>query len=246
MKALIDDTILLDFDESADATGPLSKTSFMYWALNKPAFAQGHATRQLHIFNTLKYLYVKPIKTVEEFFGGVGMGTGIVQKLFQPQSHVVYEVAEECLGHLRKQSFSDALDVRYGLAEETMLQSSRADLFIVDMPSLNPLKLAEWMPQLDHIFGLWPTAVYLNDTSFWSWRLHKERFGEALNQPALETVEDYVMAYSEFMFKRYGYIVWACSIHVGASFLYIQSDRLYEPEIRSVKRGEAKAVMQIW
>jgi hypothetical protein len=246
LKALIDGTILLDFNESVDATRRLSKTSFMHWALNKPAFAQGHAARQLHIFNRLKHLDVKPIKMVQEFFGGVGMGTGIVQKLFQPESHIVYEVAEECLAHLRKQSFSDALDVRHGEAEETMLRASHADLFIVDMPSFNPLKLSGWMPQLDHLFGLRPTAISLNDTSFWSWGLHKERFGKALNKPAFRTVEDYVMAYSEYMFERYGYIVLTCSIHVGASFLYIQSDKLCEPEIRSVKRDEAKAVMQIW
>jgi len=246
MKAVIDGTINLDFDDSAGAMGRLDKTSFMYWALNKPAYAQGHATRQLHIFNTLKYLYVKQVKTVEEFFGGVGMGTGIVQKLFQPESHVVYEVAEECLSHLRNQPFSDALDVRYGLAEDTMLNAPYADLYIVDMPSLNPMKLAGWMPQLDHLFGLGPTAIYLNDTSFWTRRFHKERFGKALNKPSLENTRDYVMAYSEYMFDRYGYIVWTCSIHIGASFLYVKSDKMYEPEIKSVKRDEAKMVMQIW
>ena len=246
MKALIDETIRLNFDESDDAAHKFSKTSFMYWALNKRAFAQGHAARQLHIFKTLKYLYVKPIKTVNEFFGGVGMGTGIAQKLFEPDSHIVYEVADECLEHLQSQGFSDALDVRYGLAEETMLEAQYADLFICDMPSLNPLKLARWMPQLDHLFGLRPAAIYLNDTSFWSWSLHKERFGKALNKPPLESIEDYVMAYSEFMFERYGYIVWTCAIHVGASFLYVQSDKMYQPEIKSIKRNEAKEVMQIW
>ena len=86
----------------------------------------------------------------------------------------------------------------------------------------------------------------MNDTSFWSRHLHKERFGKALGKASLENDRDYVMAYSEYMFERYGYIVWACSIHHGASFLYVKSDKLYEPDIRRIKRDEAKRVMQIW
>ena len=209
LTALIDDSIELNFDAVAGSLAELRKESFMYWALKKPAFAQAHAARQFHIFNTLKHLYVKPIKSVEEFFGGVGMGTGIVQKLFQPESHVVYEIADECLEHLQRQAFSGALDVRYGDAEQTTLGAAYADLFIFDAPSFNPLRLAEWAPQLDHLFGLDPIAIYMNDTSFWSRHLHKERFGKALGKASLENDRDYVMAYSEYMFERYGYIVWA-------------------------------------
>lgn len=241
MKAVLDKNIFMSFP---DPDNSLNKNSFMYWIHKKPSFAQAHAARQLYVFTKLQELM--EIESVNEFFGGAGLGTGIVQKLFQPKTHMVYEIASECLSHLQKQPFSSNINVAYGDAEKTMLQADYADLMFCDFPLMNPMRLETWREQLDHVFGLLPKAIYMNDTSFWSRHLHKERYARPLGKSILNSDEECILAYSEKMYSDYGYSMVAGAVHHGASFLYIKSDEILIPTIKRIQKFDAKQAMNIW
>jgi hypothetical protein len=247
MEAMIANAVRLSFSENVQPES-LAKTSFMYWAMQRPAFAQAHAARQLYVLNQLNVM--RPgkgsITTVNEFFGGVGIGSAIVQKLFQPTRHCVFEVDAQCLEHLQRQSFSPGLSVQYGDAVDTMLECGYADLMFCDFPKFNPLDMSGWQAQLDHVFGLRPKAVYLNDTSFWSRHLHQERYAGPLNKAALRSDGEYIMAYSEKMHADYGYAVLAVAIHRGASFLYVPALTVAHPTVTRIKRPAAEEAMRIW
>lgn len=241
MKALLAGSVQMDFphlDKTPD------KSSFLYWVLERPAFAQAHAARQLFVFKQLKQH--RTIKTVKEFFGGAGLGTGIVQKLFDPGEHEVYEIAEECIEHLKNQAFSKNLIVKYGDAKETLLNASYADLFFCDFPLFNPMHLLPWDAQIDNLFKHRPQAIYLNDTSFWSRHLHEARYGAALGTSPLKSDDEYIRAYSQMIHERYGYSVLAVAIHRGASFIYVESDNVLEPVIKRITRDDARLAMDLW
>ena len=241
MKAVVDHNIFMSFPDPDES---LDRESFMYWIHKRPAFAQAHAGRQLSVFTRLKQLM--EIESVIEFFGGVGLGTGIVQKLFQPKIHRVYEIASECLSHLQEQSFSSRIMVSYGDAGKTMLEADYADLMFCDFPLMNPMRLENWRAQLSHVFGLSPKAIYMNDTSFWSRHLHRERYARPLGKRVLNSDEEYILAYSEKMHSEYGYSIEASAIHHGASFLYVKSKEVLTPTIKRIQKRDAREAMNIW
>jgi hypothetical protein len=243
MKALIAGSVLLEFEDEADVR---KKSSYLYWVFKKGnlSYVKAHATRQFKMLKRLQAL--ANIDTIQEFFGGAGMGTGIAQRLFRPKEHYVYELDEGCVAHLQKQRFSSNIVLQQGDAKDTMLAASYADLMYCDFAFFNPTHFPEWQLQIDHIFGLKPKAVCMNDTSFWSRHLHQSTFAKPLNKDVLTSTEDYVMAYSEKMFKDYGYAVDSVYIHRGASFLYMPSTTLLTPTIHSIHKRQAEEMMVAW
>jgi hypothetical protein len=243
MKALIAGSVMLDFAEETDTE---NQSSYLYWVFKKGNFSyvQAHATRQFKMLKRLQGL--ANIDTIQEFFGGAGMGTGIAQRLFRPKEHYVYELDEGCIAHLQNQRFSKDIVLQQGDAKDTMLAAPYADLMYCDFAFFNPTRISEWQLQLDHIFRLKPKAVCMNDTSFWSRHLHQSTFAKPLNKEILTTTEDYVLAYSEKMLQDYGYAVDSVYIHRGASFLYMPSTTLPTPAIHSIHKRQAEEMMVAW
>lgn len=243
MKALIAGSVILEFADETDVT---NKASYLHWVFRKGNFPyiQAHAAKQ---FNMLKRLQtLTNIDTIQEFFGGAGMGTGIAQRLFRPKEHYVYERDADCMAHLQQQRFSNNIVLQQGDAKDTMLAAPYADLMYCDFGYFNPTHIPEWQSQLDHIFGLQPKAVCINDSSFWSRHLHKTTYAKPLNKDILTSTEDYVMAYSEKMLHDYGYAVDSVYIHRGASFLYIPATTLSTPAIYSIHKRQAEEMMVAW
>jgi len=243
MKALIAGSVMLDFTDETDVS---NQASYLHWVFKKGNFAyvQAHAARQFNMLKRLKAL--ANIETIQEFFGGAGMGTGIAQRLFRPKEHYVYELDAGCVTHLQQQRFSSNIVLQQGDAKDTMLTAPYADLMYCDFALFNPTHIPEWQLQIDHIFGLKPKAVCMNDTSFWSRHLHKTTFAKPLNKDVLSSTKDYVMAYSEKMLQDYGYAVDSVYIHRGASFLYMPASTLSTPTIHPIHKQEAEEMMVAW
>ena len=221
-----------------------NKTSFLYHVSRHFGTVQVHGAAQLL---AVKYLQQRQdelgIKSVVEFFGGVGIGTAIIQKVLRPESHIVYEIDDVCINHLKNQAFADRITVEMRDAKEAMLDST-ADLMYLDFFSFSAYRLKDWRRQLDAVFFSEPTAVEITDTSIARLPLQKERYAKALGR-TFDGREDYAMAFSDKITREYGYKLAYYAYRENACMVFLPKDKVVAPtEFRRLNQTDGDMSVQ--
>jgi len=154
-------------------------------------------------------------RTVVEHYGGVGVGSTVIQHVLRPKSHVIYEIDDQCIEQLRRHI--PRATVRYGNAN-TLMGEIRADILVLDHPYHTVRSHESLGRQWNAVFAQKPLAVVWPDGSARRFHLHRGLYDVALGC-AVTTEREYLEAYSELLWKRWGY---AIRVAAGHSYTYLQ------------------------
>lgn len=259
MRLLINQAWPLEFPDEYDEG---DKTSFLYWVHHHFPAVQVHAAAQLYCYKDLRDLIKTPkISTVVEFFGGSGIGTTIIQRLFEPQLHCVYDIDPACVKHLQAQEFSDCVDVWQGDAHEVMLEEAdypdyRLHLAACDFFSFSAYRIPEWREQFDAIFAKKPYGVQITDTSIARLPLQRKRYAEALGRD-FTTTPEYLMAFSNWIWEHYGYVATSIAYREFACYMFApyeskvwspeeERDNPYHPRIYKLTQEDGNVAVMKW
>jgi len=167
-----------------------------------------------------------------DFFGGAGLRSLIVKKLYRPRRHTIIEQDLECLEHLRR-VFPPYVTVRVGNAWEQTGQ--RADLVLLDWNSWTVLHWQRRRAFLEDVFFRRPLAVEIFDSSKPYFHTNKAKYAKALRYQ-METPQDYARGCSAFFLAMHGYsIARAAYTPRGAYYLLKPGTQILEEKI--VPRG---------
>ena len=238
------------------------KASFLYWVNEHFPAVQVHGAAQLHVYQELKKQIPDiNVDTVVEFFGGSGIGSGIIQGLFKPAKHYVYDKDSQCVTHLQAQKFTHACEIWQGDAKEAMLDEATYDyglssnyIIACDFFSFSAYRIPEWDRQFEAIFALEPLAVQITDTSIARLHLQRERYAKVLGRE-FTTTEGYLNAFSDYMWEHYNYVATDVAYREFACFMFRPAEGLYrdrvreslrEPKLRKLKQEDGKVAVMEW
>jgi hypothetical protein len=190
---------------------PLRRRSYIWFAINKPELlgAKIAATRWL-----LKA--IPKVKSVREYMGGIGLQSLLVREHFKPTRHIISDINEECVAHLKRMGFAASCED----ARKSMLEPDSSELKMVDFPASSILHIRDNV-QFHALFASHPRAVVWTDTSIsYHIAVHGARYAKALGVKALTSAEDYVRAYSEWLNRQFGYTI-ARAATRGRNALYL-------------------------
>lgn len=212
MKARILDTWEMELPEvSADPW-------FVDWALRSPKQAGDHLEVSWKTFCALAvHLGPNAIRSVHEYFGGIGAHALMVDNLFEPVRHWVNDYSFAAVEHMHR-VLPDL--VKICQADSYNLDtSSVADLQVLDFGDLTVWKACNG-PQkglLDHVFALEPAAVTITDIAARYLHLQKGVYEPFLSPGSCDSYEAYLEAFSRLLEDRYGYVLlegnytrWSC------------------------------------
>ena len=167
-----------------------------------------------------------------DFFGGAGLRSLIVKKLYRPRRHTIIEQDLECLEHLRR-VFPPYIKVRSGDAWKQTGQ--RADLVMLDWNSWTILHWPLRRAFLEDVFLRQPLAVEIFDSSKSYFHVNKAKYSRVL-RCRVETPQDYARGCSAFFLKEIGYsFAKAAYTPRGAYYLLKSGTQIMEERI--VSRG---------
>lgn len=244
MKVLVSGATVLDFSANSHG-GNLSKTSFLWWIANHLDSVKVHAAGQLAVYRSLRAYSVDSIDSVAEFFGGSGIGTAIIQSLFQPSRHRAYDIDPECVAHLLSQRFSARLEVVEADARQAMLSEGPVDLAALDYFSFSAYRIGDWRRQLDVVFGLEPRAVQITDTSLARLPLQRERYSEALGSEVTDA-PSYLQAFSDKFHRDYGYSAIAAAYREFACLMLVPSKTPSTVALTKLDKRAGDEAVQTW
>lgn len=182
---------------------------FLDWVKREPEQVSRHLTAGLLAYGSLQSVYGPgELRSVHEYFGGIGAQTLMIQDGFRPESHVVLDNSPESVAWLRAGLRHRPVQVRYGdsyLPEFT----AKADLVGLDFGDLTAWRLRPGQKQrelLDRVMRREPKAVVLTDIAGPRLHLHRERYGEVLHRrpQSLNSYPTYLYALVDWMRAYYG------------------------------------------
>lgn len=162
--------------------------------------------------------------TVVEHFGGVGLFSTIIQEVLRPRMHAIFDLDPDCVDQLRS-AFARKLvgldgkeplmSAMQGDAKLTMA-SIPGDLVVCDFPYATIKHHTDW--PWDSMLAHKPMALIWSDTAARRIGLHRALYTTLFGSRVVSH-EDYVRAYSTYIYDRYGYSISRCAYHVY-SYLY--------------------------
>lgn len=184
---------------------PLRQRSYAHFVATKPALVAAKCLATEWILSN-QFTHVG---SVTEFFGGVGLFATIVEKLIAPENHTIYEIDDRCLVQLHEMfADSEFVDVHKNDARKALL-TDKAQVMSLDFPNFTILDIRDgcrWSEQFDKVFKGGAQAIIFTDTSSSYFHIHKHRYSEFFGEE-LKTIRDYTQAFSNYLFKRYGYSI---------------------------------------
>jgi hypothetical protein len=209
----------LNFDslQSEDDVS-LHKRSYLHYASEHADFvaAKSWATKWLleDILDTDAY-------SCHEYMAGIGVQTILVQKLFNIRRHIVGELDKECIEHLEKQDWDFKPVFKLQDAKTAIQEVNDADIKLMDLPSSSILKVnKDWKDCFFPLFENEPKLVVWTDTSItYPISIHGEKYRKIFESEELTSKEDYIHAYSVWLYKNFGYSIKRAAIR-GRNAVY--------------------------
>ena len=247
MNLLIDGKWRINLEGLDERKGKEHEDSFLYWVKNHYASVQGHIAGQLKVFNRqLDNYSTERIETINEYFGGSGIGTTILQKSFNPVSNHTWDIDPLCIGNLKElEKRFPNLTVMTGDAKETMLSSYVADFEVLDFNRFSPVKIGAWKRQLDSVIQKQPKAMYLVDTTMSKVPLLRDVFSKALNYDVTDR-ETCIAGYGSYFWNVYGYVVDYAAYSNFACMLLKPATKFRFPILDKITKTDGMGALQTW
>ena len=152
---------------------------------------------------------------VVEHFGGVGQFGTIIQQAIHPRRHLIFDIDTDCVAQL-KSAFAQSPNVHAGFGDAKELMGNvEADLVVLDFPMATIKHHSEWPWQ--RVMETHPRYIIWSDTALRRLGLHRATYTKLFGSP-IHSHEDYVQAYSRFMWITYGYSITREAHHVYSYF----------------------------
>lgn len=188
---------------------------FVDWVLREPSQVSRHLTAGMYAYLAVSMFYGPgEIRTVREYFGGMGVQSLVIQQLFRPQDHIVRDYSSGAVEYLRELlSGRGGVQVHQADAYDLNSTDHRADLVGLDFGNFTAHRLRPGQKQrslLDAVMLAEPKAVVLTDIAGPRLHLHRARYGEVLGLPGYAPLRDYphyLDALSDWLRAHYGYVV---------------------------------------
>lgn len=207
---------------------------FLDWVLRSPRQAGIHLTAGLCAYQAVREAYgPKGIRTVREYFGGMGAQSLMIEDLFQPSYHAVYDYSFEATQHLKRVLSAEVIVEQRDSYEKPMFRDSQ-DLVGLDFGDLTAWKVfvSTRHPHralLDNVvFSAEPRAVVLTDIACRYLHLNRDKYEEALGAGTCDTYEDYLAAFAAKLESVYGYRLLAGFSHRWSTVMALVPQDLLE------------------
>lgn len=149
--------------------------------------------------------------TVVEHFGGVGMFSTIIEQVLRPRWHIIGDIDDDCAKQLAATFEAEPhVSVTCVDAKETM-GLVPAQLVVLDFAYATIKHHGDW--PWAHVVEAKPRYIVFADTALRRLGLHRELYSRLFGCPIV-THEDYVNAYSRYLWAHYGYSVTREAHHV--------------------------------
>jgi hypothetical protein len=176
---------------------------FLDWYLRSPGEVHRHLEAGWVAYQSIADL---KIASATEYFGGIGAQSRMIQELWSPKRHFVFDYNREAAEHLRATLPPPVAAWR---ADSYDLASFRkADLVGLDFGDLTCWRTREGEPHrqlLDRVFASEPKAVVLTDIAGPRLHLHRQRYEGLLGTGTCESYETYLRAFLARLTALYGY-----------------------------------------
>lgn len=140
---------------------------------------------------------------VAEFYGGAGLQSTIIEKLLEPERHIIIERDEGCIEHL-KRTFGGQPHIKIFQADcLALFDKIPADVYLIDSNSFTFAHWPEWKPRFDALVARAPTAIIWFDTARPYFHFNKDKYAAVLGQP-LGGFEGYSEGVRTLMNQTYG------------------------------------------
>src|SRR3990167_10774273 len=127
-----------------------NKTSFLQRIEEKPQSQEQHKLALSWLYEQAKNL---GIKSCIEYFGGVGVSSAIIEYVFNPVEHVIFEDNSDCIKVL-KEKFSCIVSVTVLRADSlSILGDQTANHVSLDFGSFSLLKLSRLRESISKVFA---------------------------------------------------------------------------------------------
>ena len=244
MKLLINGRWRLSLSELEKRVDKKDDNSFLYWINHSLPAIRQHASGQLKVMEKTKAI-CPDIKTVNEHFGGSGIGTMIIQNVFKPARHNVWDIDPICVDNIYQNHPNGKVNIRIGDARETMIETEPADFTVLDFNRFTATHIDSWKQQFDVVFGRHPKAVHITDTALSKVPLLKRYFSQALGKDITDK-ESYLKGYSSYFFHAYGYAMRFAAYSNFACMVFIPSDQERNPELYKLNKEDGLVALQAW
>jgi len=189
--------------------------------------------RHLYAFRDIAKDIEKGGKVIE-FFGGSGFQTMIIQKIIQPNQHLVYDISEICVEHMKRMFPGQFVDVRRADSFERF-KIDKCDTAICDFNTFTALRLVDDRKVESSLKKLLEREqlkyVTITDSSKTKMHLNNKVYQKWLDYE-IENFVDYCKGFSRYLFKEFGFSVKKVNYHYGASILFLQRAPVPENEIQ--------------
>ena len=144
--------------------------------------------------------------SVREYMAGIGIQTLLIQKMFEVEKHIVAELDEDCINHLKSNKWSPDPVFLHQNAFDGAKEEDNSDLKFLDLPNSSILQTTtKWKDIFYKLFDSKPKLVVWTDTSVtYPMSIHGEKYGKIFGAK-VENKNDYVNAYSAWLFTTFGY-----------------------------------------
>lgn len=192
---------------------PPTEKWFLDYVVRAPRDSGIHLAAGWHAYRALAGLGLQAESAVE-YFGGMGAQSLMIQELFKPSRHWVYDYSREAVEHVLAQ-------VEGVLAEQAdsyhPAAYAAADLVGLDFGDLTVWKTREGEQHrdlLDRVFLLGePKGVVLTDVACRYLHLHRERYETLLGAGTCASYPAYLEALADRLEELYGYVMVAGFYH---------------------------------
>ena len=212
--------------------------SYLHFAAQKPDLVacKSYATEWLlkNIIDESKEY------SVMEYMAGVGIQTLLIQKTFKIKNHVVNELDEGCVDHLKNTNFDTTPLVTGEDAKVLLSIDNTADLKFLDFPSSSIIRTTrEWKEGFAKMFESEPKLIVWTDTSVtYPMKLHGNRYAKIMGVESINSKEEYVQSYSDWLYRTHRYsIVKAAFRHKNAVYFAAIKGK-HETQMKEFKLGD--------
>jgi len=174
---------------------------------------------------------VNDIKTIFEYFGGIGLQATINKNLFNPISHNLSDINEECVLNLNKQGFNCEQGDSYKI-----IGNHSCDLLVADFNNFTLLKSSRNPELLKKLYSTGSRFIILTDSAISKFHLNKKCYEKVLG--GLEDLKAYFSHYSQF-----GYGVKYVSSHYSASYILLEKGYSGEFQFDKLETKKVKKEM---
>lgn len=238
MKAKIMNKWLMDFDDKLIEKAEKKKDkkrSYFAFLRNKINDVARQTKCRYMLLNELNS---KGIDTVVEYFGGVGINSLMAQKLLNPSYHIIYDLDEKCIKHLKKNFKKVVKTNSYKIIGSNNYNNC---LYDMDFNSFTAKQFIDndknIQDSLTQTFKRKPKAVILTDSALPYLHLNKKIYEKILGL-GINHEMDYIIGFSKLLKNKYNYFITKCTYHAHAAYFLIESYEEKEDKIEIKKVEE--------